>query len=93
MVQLIKNIEGKVYSENKGTVVFKKSVIGEIQLEDYINLNGFVMCLQNLSATEQTSRLSTQLTVGLENKYNIELNTLEIDTNGVTNSSYSNIYE
>jgi len=78
MVQLIKNIEGKAYTENKGTTALNKSIRCEIQLEDYISLNGLIMCLQNLSATEKTSRLTTPLMLGLQNKNNIEIATLQI---------------
>jgi hypothetical protein len=79
MTQLIKNIEAIAYTQKTGSVTLVKSIYTQIQREDYINLNGLIMCLQNFSAIEDTSRLTTPLMFGLFNKNNIKTLTLEID--------------
>lgn len=78
MPQLIKSVEGILHSTPICEVVYVKSITGEIQREDYINLNGFVAYLQNLSKTELTKSLTKPITYGLVNQYNLEIETLEI---------------
>jgi hypothetical protein len=78
MPQLIKNIQGEIHVESMGETVLVKSIVGSIQLEDYIIMNGFVAYLQNLTRTEYTKSLDKPLTYGLTNKYNIPMVTLEI---------------
>ena len=78
-MQLIKKIEGIVYNNVIGNVTLIKPISGVIQQEDYINLNGFIGYLQNLSKTEKTSALTKPYNYGLPNKYNMTMVTLEID--------------
>ena len=79
MPQLIKKIESDLISDITNDVVLIKSVFGEIQGEDYINMNGFVAYLQDLSKTEVTTALTPPLSYGLKNKYNLQVKTLNID--------------
>ena len=78
MSQLIKNIQGEVLTNVVTDVKFVSNVTGEIQREDYINLNGFVGFLQNLTKTEETNSLTIPNPFGLQNKYNKKIVTLEI---------------
>ena len=78
MPQLIRNIQGEIHASPIGEVILVKSIVGSIQLEDYIIMNGFIAYLQNLTRTEYTKALDKPLTYGLTNKYNIPMVTLEI---------------
>lgn len=78
MPQLLKNIQGNIVENIMGSVNYVKSVTGEAQKEDYINLNGFVAYLQNFSRVRTLTELQTPLEFGLKNIYNVEVNTLEI---------------
>lgn len=78
MPQLIKNIQGSVVENIIGNVNYVIGVSGEAQREDYINLNGFVAYLQNFSRVMTLTELQVPLEFGLKNKYNVEMNTLEI---------------
>jgi hypothetical protein len=78
MPQLIKKIEGQIFEEISNEVILVKSVSGQLQQEDYINMNGFVAYLQDLTRVEFTAALSVAVQFGLKNKYNIPLVTLNI---------------
>ena len=78
MPQLVKKIEGNIYDVISDDVILLKSVTGELQQEDYINMNGFIAYLQNLTRTEFTSRLPVPNAFGLKNRYNIPVITLNI---------------
>lgn len=54
MIHLIKNIQGIFITEIKGNVKYSKSVTGEVQREDYIDIYGFKAFLQNFSKTPIT---------------------------------------
>jgi hypothetical protein len=79
MPQLIKKIESDLTNDITNSVVLVKSVVGELQQEDYINMGGFVAYLQNFTKTEHTSELTPPYPYGLKNKYNLQLKTLNID--------------
>jgi hypothetical protein len=79
MTQLIKIVEGSLIDEITDNVICVKSVIGEIQREDYININGFIAYLQDLSEVQVTSALTKPITFGLKNTRNLQLITLNID--------------
>jgi len=79
MPQLIKKIESDLINDITNDVLLVKSVIGEIQEEDYVNMNGFVAYLQDFSKIEKTSELTKPLSYGLKNKYNLQIKTLNID--------------
>lgn len=78
MPQLIRNIQGIVHENVNGSLILNKPLIGEIQKEDYIYLNGMVAYLQNLSRTEFTQALLKPLNFGLVNQNNLPMVTLEI---------------
>lgn len=75
---LFRNIQGEVYPNVIDTINYVSRVTGEIQREDYINLNGFVAFTQNLSRAEFTAAIGVPLAFGLKNAYNIKPITLEI---------------
>jgi hypothetical protein len=52
MPQLLKNITGNLSVEYSTEINYVNVLTGEIQLEDYINLNGIIGYLQNLTQTE-----------------------------------------
>lgn len=79
-MQLIKNIQGEINTESKGELALVKSIVGSIQLEDYINIHGFSAYLQNLTKTEYTESLTKPLTFGLKNQSSKPMITLEITT-------------
>jgi hypothetical protein len=79
MPQLIKSIQGNIVENIMGDVNYIIGVSGEAQLEDYINLNGFVAYLQNFSRVMTLTKLQTPSEFGLKNTYNVEINTLEIN--------------
>ncbi len=79
MPQLVKNIIGIISSGTDGNVKFINTITGEIQQEDYVNLNGYIAYLQNLSRTEYTQALDKPLLYGLVNSHNLKSITLEID--------------
>lgn len=79
MPQLIKKIEGELIDTITNDVNLINSINGEIQEEDYINLNGFVAFLQNYTQVETIEKLIKPLNFGLINQYNIPVIILEID--------------
>jgi hypothetical protein len=78
MPQLIKIIQGEIHTSPIGETTLVKSIVGSIQLEDYIIINGFAAYLQNLTRAQYTKALNKPLTYGLPNNYNIPMVTLEI---------------
>lgn len=79
MPQLLKKVEGEVINNIIGNVYLLSSVSGQIQQEDFINLNGFIAFLQNLSRTEETAALLKPMEFGLKNEYNIETVVLDVN--------------
>jgi len=78
-MQLIKQINGEFITESLGSITYINSISGEVNLEDYINLNGFIAYLQNFSRIETTSSMTQPIKIGLVNSNNIKMVTLEID--------------
>ena len=76
---LIKKIEGEVFDNPIGDVKLIGGLSAQVQQEDYINLNGIIAYLQNLSKVEDTYLLTKPNGFGLKNNFNIETITLEID--------------
>ena len=79
MPQLIRNIQGEVLTNIVADIRYISNITGEIQREDYINLNGFIGYLQNLTRAEETSALTIPQSFGLQNSYNKTMVTLEIN--------------
>lgn len=79
MPQLIQKIEGSILTNVIGNVSYASTIIGEVQQEDYIKINGLNALLQNLTKTEETFSFEEPLYYGLANKDNINIITLEIE--------------
>ena len=79
MPQLIKKVEGEMFDQIIGSVTYLPPIIGEIQEEDYINLNGLIAFLQDFTKTEEIDVITKPIDFGLKNKYNIPTVTIEID--------------
>jgi len=79
MTQFIKNIQGEVLTNVIDDIRYISNITGEIQREDYINLNGFVGYLQNLTRAEETAALIIPQSFGLKDSYNKTMVTLEIN--------------
>jgi hypothetical protein len=78
-MDLIQKIQGEILYIAEGSITYLSPISGEIQGEDYINLNGFVAYLQNLSKTEYTEAITLPVYFGLKNQYNKTITTLEIN--------------
>lgn len=78
MPQLLKNITGNLTVEYSTEINYVSVLTGEIQLEDYINLNGIICYLQNLTQTEYTEAMAKPLLYGLPNNHRLKVETLEI---------------
>ena len=76
---LIKSIQGEIITPANGDVIYITKLSGQVQGEDYINLNGFIAYLQNLSKTEYTHGLIKPNNFGLQNNYNVPIITLDIN--------------
>lgn len=79
MPKLIKNISASLADDAIGEVFLVKSVLGEIQGEDYINLGGFIAYLQDFSRIQETETSKPPLNLGLKNSKNIKVINLNID--------------
>lgn len=79
MPNLVKSITANIIDITNGDVRYINSVSAEMQREDYINLNGFMAYLQDLSKTEDTSLMQKPLVFGLKNKYNLNTVTLNVN--------------
>ena len=79
MPQLLKKIEATSFDALSSDAILIKSVSGEVQQEDYINMGGFVAYLQDLTKTEETSVLTKPLLYGLKNSKNLKIINLNIN--------------
>jgi hypothetical protein len=79
MPKLLKNITANLADDALGNIVLVKTVEGQVQGEDYINLGGFIAYLQDFSKIEKTLTLNKPLTFGLKNVKNIKVVNLNID--------------
>jgi hypothetical protein len=78
MPQLIKKVEGEIFDQTIGGVTYLKPIIGELQEEDFIDLNGLIAYLQNLTRAEEVDILMKPLSFGLKNNFNIPTVILQI---------------
>ncbi len=78
MPKLLKNITGNVSGTYSTEINYVSVLTGEVQLEDYINLNGIICYLQNLKQTEYTEAMVKPLLYGLSNNHRLTVETLEI---------------
>lgn len=77
MSKLIRKIEGEILRNVIDDVKFITRVTGDVQREDFINLNEFTACLQNFSRIEETFPVNFNQPLGLKNRLNqkvIDLN-------------------
>jgi hypothetical protein len=79
MPKLLKNITANLADDALGNIVLVKTVEGQVQGEDYINLGGFIAYLQDFSRIEETLTLSRPSTFGLKNNKNIKVVNINID--------------
>lgn len=79
MPKLIQNIQGQIIDNLTSEVILLNSIIGEVQQEDYIDINGLIAYLQNFKKIEKTSALTNPFNYGLKNKKNLPILTLNID--------------
>ena len=79
MPKLLKNITANLADDASGNVFSIKTVQGEIQGEDYINLGGLVAYLQDFSRIETSLILNKPLNFGLKNEKNIRVININID--------------
>jgi hypothetical protein len=79
MIQLINKVQGQIYTVFTGNIDNLYSISGEIQQEDFIDLNGFVAYLQNFTRVYSLENLQNPINFGLKNSYNIPMVTLEIN--------------
>jgi hypothetical protein len=75
---LIKNIQGEFLVNINTNVQKIIGITGEVQQEDYVNLNGFLGYLQNLKKSEETQSLAIPSQFGLKNVLNQQIINLEI---------------
>jgi hypothetical protein len=75
---LVTEVTAEVLPNYLGELYFFTNLSGEVQFEDYINLNGFIAYLQNLTQVETLTYLPKPMNFGLKNRYNVPTYTLEI---------------
>ncbi len=75
---LVTNIKAKVLDNFVGTVYVFSDLSGQIQFEDYVNLNGFIAYLQNFTQVGFVQQLTKPSSFGLKNQYNLPIVTLQI---------------
>jgi hypothetical protein len=88
MIQLIQNIEGNFISEIKGNINLARSIVGDVQGEDYINIYGFNAFLQNFSQIPKTEGFTIPISFGYAPPVSIIQKTLEYNV-CVPQMSYS----
>ena len=76
---LIQNIQGEIIENIEGEVRFSTAISAVVKEGDYIELNGLIAYLQNMSKVSEATDLVKPLTFGLQNTHNIATVTLEID--------------
>lgn len=78
MPKLITKIEARVLDNFTGSVYIFSNLAGEIQFEDYVNMNGFVAYLQNFSKVGFTQSLAKPSFFGLKSPFNLPTISLQI---------------
>lgn len=73
MPYLIKKIEGEIFSNFIGDIIFYKEISGAIGLEDYIKLNNFIGYSQNFINVIEVEmiRINGNSKYGLTGKNNV----------------------
>lgn len=78
MPRLIQNITAELLDNFVGEVRLFNTITGQVQGEDYVNLNGLICYLQNFSRIEYTSGLNKPISFGLQKTNNTQSYSLEI---------------
>ena len=78
MPLVIKKIEGKFLDNYVSNVPIYSVLDAKIQINDYININSYTAFLQNFSKLETLTQVTTQLSYGLKNKYNLQTTVLQL---------------
>jgi len=78
MPQLIKKVEGQVFDFTVGDIKYNYQLVAQVQDDDYINMNGLIAFLQNLSKADDTYLLNKPARFGLKNQFNLEVKNIEI---------------
>jgi len=73
MPYLIKKIEGEIFDNFVGEIVFYKKIIGAIGLEDYVIVNNFIGFTQNFSNVIEVTNIrdNGNTKYGLHSKNNV----------------------
>lgn len=75
---LVNNVTAQILDNFTGSLYFFSNLSGEVQFEDYINLNGFIAYIQNFTEVGHVQYLQKPQLFGLKNQYNVPIVTLEI---------------
>jgi len=75
---LLKSVKSNVLDSYVGNLYFVSAIQASLQLDDYINVNGFIAYLQNYQYVESVTKLDKPIEFGLKNQYNLPTITLEI---------------
>lgn len=75
---LVNSVTAEILENVLGELYLYSSVSGEVQFEDYIELNGFIAYLQNFTEVGYVEYFQKQNIFGLQNEYNVPMVTLEI---------------
>lgn len=78
MPKLVTKITAEILPTYNGNIILFQSIVGEIQLDDYINLSGFKGYIQDFTQDETVENLNKPPLFGLKNQYNLETVTLNI---------------
>jgi hypothetical protein len=78
MPKLITKIEARVLDNFTGSVYIFNNLSGQVQFEDYVNMNGFVAYLQNFTKVGFVQTLTKPSFFGLKNQYNLPTISLQI---------------
>jgi hypothetical protein len=78
MPYLVTKVEGKVLDNFVGGIYVFSNLSGQVQFEDYIELNGFIAYLQNFTQVGYVEKLVKPLNFGLKTQFNLPTQTLSI---------------
>ena len=79
MPKLLQKVQGEIIENINGELLYLSNVSAVAKDGDYIELNGLIVYLQNMTKVSEATELVKPLNFGLPNTYNINTVTLEID--------------
>lgn len=68
MPYLVKKIEGEIFEMIEGNCSFVSNILGEVGVEDYIQINDFIAFTQNFSKVVEVEAIPSLVNYGLKNK-------------------------